>query len=113
MANEVAAILQAVSNYMADGGEDRRSRGRRVTLHPPQPFSTHDHAADVKARSQHAHVPQCSFLSPLWRKNTGRDRGKLLLVGQSRPRLFIIAMLVCSKVEERKGKHSFNNKQFR
>lgn len=65
---EVADVLLDASNSMGDGGDNRRSRGRRVMSHPPRPLCTPEHAAHVKARSQHAHVPLRFFLSPLWRK---------------------------------------------
>ena len=60
MASEVAAVLQTASNSMSsDQGDDgRRSRGRRVSSHPPPPFSTHDQVP----HRQH------TVTSPLWRK---------------------------------------------
>lgn len=60
MANEVAAVLQTASNSMSDGENGQRSRGRRVSSHPPPPFSASD---PMKMSGR----PRTST-SPLWRK---------------------------------------------
>jgi hypothetical protein len=63
MANEVAAVLQTASNSMSMvGGDDRRSRGRRVASHPPPPFS-----ADGTMKGMPSSRVRTST-SPLWRK---------------------------------------------
>lgn len=53
MANEVAAVLQTASNAMvSEGGDDRRSRGKRVTSHHSS-SSSHDHGSGGNNPSGH------------------------------------------------------------